>query len=146
MKRYRFRLAGVLRVRRLEEEAARGRLFEARAALVAATTAVEAALAHYRSAPQPLGEMSLEELSRHRLLADLAASSLAAARTAAEQAAATAAIRQAEWSAAAARVAVLERLDERRREEHRLEADRAEVAVLDDLTTSRHRTAETARA
>jgi flagellar export protein FliJ len=42
-----------------------------------------------------------------------------------------------DWGVHAQRVASLERLDDRARDEHRIEADREELKLVDDLVTSR---------
>ena len=46
--------------------------------------------------------------------------------------------RRAEWTAARQRVAALERLEARRRDEHAIEARRAEDRLVDDLVVARH--------
>ena len=46
--------------------------------------------------------------------------------------------RRAEWAAARQRVAALERLEERRRDEHAIEVRRAEDRLVDDLVVARH--------
>jgi len=59
-----------------------------------------------------------------------------------DAAAAEAACRYVSWSEAACLVAALERLDDRRRAEHRDEALRAEVAEADDMTSARFATGD----
>ena len=46
--------------------------------------------------------------------------------------------RRADWAAARQRVAALERLEARRRDEHTIEARRAEDRLVDDLVVARH--------
>lgn len=125
MKRTTDRLATVLRVRRVQEQVAAGRLASAEAARRAA----DAALVDRRAAvPVPRTDRQVVELSwaavdRARLVA-------ASAVDAADRERAT-------WSDAARRVKGLERLDERLRAEARVEELRRQAAVLDDLVTTR---------
>jgi flagellar FliJ protein len=137
VRRYRFRLEPVLRVRRQEEDAARAAV---RAATARAGTEMESlaerdrayaagTAAHdTRSAADfvfvqqhrvALGRAVLEQ--RHRL--HEAQLRLEQART--------------DWTAAAARVGALERLDERSRAEHTARARKEEEMVVDDLVVSR---------
>ena len=133
MKRYQFRLETVLRVRRLEEETARLGLLTANTVLADACARRDAATAHYRQIPIELGTCSTEELRRTRQRAELAAATLAARQAAVGEAARHARAAREAWMAAVSRVKVLERLDERRREEHRLELERDETRFLDDV-------------
>ena len=137
MRRYRFRLEPVLRVRRQEQDAARAAVLAATAltgaeadalaerdqAYAAGTAAHETRSAadfvwvqEHRAA---LGRAVLEQ--RRRL--QEAEVRLAAARTG--------------WTAAAARVGALERLDDRQRTEHAARALKEEALVVDDLVVSR---------
>ena len=119
------RLATVLRVRRVQEQVAAGRL----AAAEADRRAAEASLADRRAAvrvPRP----------DHHLV-ELAWAAADRAATAASIAVATADGERATWSDAARRVKGLERLDERLRDEARLDERRRQAGVLDDLVTTR---------
>lgn len=119
------RLATVLRIRRVQEQVAAGRL----AAAEADRRAAEGALADRRAAvrvPRP---------DRH--VVELAWAAADRATTAASVAAATADGERATWSDAARRVKGLERLDERLRDEARLAGHRRQAALLDDLVTTR---------
>lgn len=133
MKRYRFRLEAVLRVRRLEEDLARARLLSASGALADACTRRDDAAARYREIPFELGTCSTEELLRSRRQAELAAATLAAREAAVDAAAREAERAREAWMTAVSRVKVLERLDERRREEHRQLFERDETRFLDDV-------------
>ena len=143
MRRYRFRLEAVLRVRRLEEDAARARLLDANRALAEARAGRDRAAAHYHALPAGLGPCSTEDLRRSRQRAELAAATLAARQGAVERAAVDVECARQLWTAAVSRVRVLERLDERRREEHRLAGEREETRFLDDIGS---RSREDARA
>ena len=137
MNRYRFRLESVLRVRRIEEDRAVAALAESLRDLTAAEERLERRFDAYRDAERRTESMSIEELLRNRdRLANLAAS-VVAAGTARLEASVVVDERRAEWSAAAMRVSALERLDERRRDEHRLEANRQEIIEADDMVIAR---------
>jgi flagellar FliJ protein len=136
---YRFRLATVLRIRRMEEETAKLELRAANVALRNAVAARDAADERYRSFTSSKQAIaSASELMAERLEAGLLAEQVAATQRRAMERAASAALAQARWSNAAKRVAVLERLDARRREEHAAGELRAEVALVDDLVTARY--------
>lgn len=137
MKRYQFRLATVMRVRRIEEEAARAHMLEAQAAAGRARAVRDEAAAHCRDLPVNLGPSSADEFRKERQVLELAAAALSVRQTALRVAEIEAERVRGEWSAAAARVAVLERLDERRREEHRLSVDREEIRFLDEVAARR---------
>ncbi len=137
MKRYRFRLEKVLRVRRLQEEQQRARVLEARAEADRAGAAVEEAVERYRVAAHAHGRMSAEELRRHQQLHELQAMAVQAARQHEAAALDLLAVRVAGWQEADVRVKVLERLDARRRAEHALEAQREAERTVDDLVTAR---------
>ena len=144
MKRYRFRLESVLRVRRLQEDVARGALAEATAAVTVAETNVTSALAwleRLRTQPVPSGPGAWES---HRRVQLAAADELAARGAELDLALAERRARQAALAEARTRVRALERLDERRRAEHELEAARQDERVVDDLVTARFRAAAAA--
>jgi flagellar FliJ protein len=137
MRRYRFRLEQVLRVRRQEQDAARAAVLAAGArtraegealaerdqAYAAGTTAhgsrSAADFVHVQEHRAALGRAVLEQRRRLQEAEVL----LAQARTG--------------WTAAAARVGALERLDERQRAEHAARALKEEEMVVDDLVVSR---------
>lgn len=138
MSRYRFRLETVLRVRRAEEADAKAALLQANARLRAALEARERAQQHYRDVVDHHdGHGTREQLRRERWEASVAADVLAAAQREAIRGAGEAALAQVDWAQAARRVAVLERLDLRRRAEHAAEEQRREASAVDDLVTAR---------
>ena len=139
MKRYRFRLEAVLRVRRLQEDAARGALADATAAVARAEAEegrARAWLDALRAQPAPDGPAAWDAQRRVQLAAadELSSRGSDVAHARAEQQA-----RQRELAAARTRVRALERLDERRRAEHAREVARHEERAADDLVTSRYR-------
>lgn len=137
MKRYAFRLEVVLRARRAQEEMARQELARANRRVRAAQERAVAEEERYRSMGAPTGVVEMVEDRRDRVWRELAAGTLTEARRTSEDETVAAAVQQAVWREAAQRVAALERLDQRRRQEHALALARSEVAEVDDLVTSR---------
>ena len=138
MKRFRFRLEQVLRVRRIQEDRARAALLAANRAAHDAAVRVEASLAEYRTRSFPEGVQPYAEFERALFLLDTAASAVELSRRAHRDALAVVDERRAEWIDARRRVQALERLEERRRAEHELENRRAEDRLVDDLVVARH--------
>jgi flagellar protein FliJ len=140
VRRYRFRLESVLRVRRVQEDVARGALAQAIAAVAAAEHRLTDARAWLRTLgeePAPPDPVAWEA---RRMIELSAAEEIEARVVDVHQAVAERYARQVDLSAARTRVRALERLDERRRAEHALESARADERTVDDLVTSRFRT------
>jgi flagellar export protein FliJ len=137
MKRYSFRLDPVLRVRRIEEDQAILQLANAQRGLAAAEEMLQRRLDRYGDVPVAAGPMPAETLLRMRSRQEAVAASVVFAGANQLRAAATVDLRREEWSAAAMRVAALERLDERRRAEHQQEAQRQELVTVDDMVVAR---------
>jgi flagellar protein FliJ len=137
VKRYRFRLESVLRARRAQEELARQELARANLRLRAAAERRHAEEERYRQLAARPARSDRTGFLEDRAGADLAAATLNRAQRSAEDMAVAAAVRHAAWRETAQRVAALERLDERRREEHGREVQRAEVNEIDDMTSAR---------
>lgn len=119
------RLATVLRVRRVQEQVAAGRL----AAAETERRAAESALVDRRLA------VGVPRTDRH--VVELSWAAVDRAVVSASAAVATADGERATWSVAARRVKGLERLDERLRTEARHDELRRQAGVLDDLVTTR---------
>jgi flagellar FliJ protein len=119
------RLATVLRVRRVQEQVAAGRLATAEAHRRRA----EGALAERRE------DVAVPRTDRH--VVELSWAAVDRAATAASVAVATADGERTTWSDAARRVKGLERLDGRLRDEARLDERRRQAGILDDLVTTR---------
>lgn len=139
MKRYQFRLAQVLRVRRIEEERERAALLAKRRQELEATMRADERQTAYAS----VGAVPVA-LPAHRFLVErgrreIAAASLAAAIAERQMAAAATVAAQVDWSRSAQRVSALERLEERARDEYQLEIRRDEDAAVDDLVVFRTR-------
>jgi flagellar biosynthesis chaperone FliJ len=137
VKRYRFRLEQVLRVRRVQADQAAGALGVARRAEAGAVAAERDRLHAVTERSRPAGSYPAGRLLAERAVWDAEVDSLhrlAAARAAAGLVTDE---RRDVWTAASRRVKALELLDDRRREEHRIESDRAEARRVDDLVASR---------
>jgi flagellar export protein FliJ len=140
VKRYRFPLASVLRIRRVEEDQAIAALAEAerrRAVAAEALARREAALRAAREAEPTVSNLDGFLAARERQARSASALTDAEQHLAEARTAITA--RRAAVAAASAAVTALEHLDERRREEHQLEVLREETIEVDDLVTGRHR-------
>ncbi len=138
MKRFRFRLEQVLRVRRIQEDRARAALLTANRDAHEAAMRVEASIAEYRTRSFPDGVQPYVEFERALFLLDTAASAVELSRRAHRDALVVVDVRRTEWMDARRRVHALERLEERRRAEHELENRRAEDRLVDDLVVARH--------
>ena len=138
MKRFRFRLEQVLRVRRLQEDMARAALQHANLDARRAADAVNARIEEYGAAARPEGAQSYDTFNRMQSHLDNAAGAITVARGLYLEALGVVKERRAEWAAARQRVAALERLEQRRRDEYDIEARRAEDRLVDDLVVARH--------
>lgn len=138
MKRYRFALEPVLRVRRAQEEQARSGLALANRQLRTAEEALAASTEAYRRLPVPCGVVDVAALALARLHGDLGAAEMDRRRKLVDEAVVAAVTRHAQWTEAARRVAALERIDEHRRAEWQIEEQRHEAAAVDDVVTSRY--------
>jgi hypothetical protein len=137
MKSYSFRLGTVLRVRRVEALLARERVGVAARSLATAVGHERVATATYQVAVGRTGELEgpaflAAQQQGDRLAAMMAASASERAASERRLGAQRLAALQSER-----RVAVLERLDERRRREWLIAVQHEDVAVLDDFATVR---------
>ena len=137
MRRYRFRLEPVLRVRRQEEDVARAAVLAATALTGAEAEALAERDQAYAAGLNAQGICSAADfvhVQQHR--AALGRAVLEQRRRLSEAEVRLAQARTG-WTAAAARVGALERLDERQRTEHTARALKEEEMVVDDLVVSR---------
>jgi flagellar export protein FliJ len=137
VKRYKFRLAAVQRVRSIELDRAVGEVARARLELAAAHTRTEALEASYRRLPAGPDGSTPADLRNHHERLRLAADAIVAARQAAVAQQQVVEVRMAEWADADRKVRLLDQLDERSRARHTAEALLEEQQVLDDIVTSR---------
>lgn len=133
----RFRLEAVLRVRRIQEDSERGALRRAHSARELARASEEEARLHYGQLPQTLGYSGLDEFLAERARAGRAAEALALRGLAVRSAEQAVDERRRRWSDAAARVSMLERLEDRHRRAREAEIDRREVQAVEELASVR---------
>lgn len=138
MKRYQFRLEGVLRLRRAEAEQARGALAAANAELRARLVQRDHEASTFRAVARRQDAETLPALLAEREDAAIAQRRLDEAERAVADAAARAAVAQVTFAAARRRVSALERLEARRREEYESELRREESLLLDEIATARY--------
>lgn len=132
-----FRLAGVLRVRRLQEDLARAEV--ARATAEVARAAAEAAARHERAAARRPPDRASAGAYLASLLHGLTmASDAATASGAVTELEAVVDERRAEWQAAATKVKPLERLEDNHRAALRAADEKAAQAVSDEIAGARH--------
>ena len=137
MRRYRFRLEPVLRVRRNEQDVARGGVQAATIRLQAERDALAAREQSYADALALQGSARTADFlfeQAHR--AALGAAVLDQRRRLAQAGRVLDEARDC-LAAAATRVGALERLDERQRAEHAVSALREEDLIIDDLVVAR---------
>ena len=138
MKRYTFRLENVRRVRRTQEELAKAELLAANSEVQRAIEAVQSRMAAYEEVVRSsTGRSGVDAFMKQRYFNDLASRAVVAAQQAQHVAESAAAERRAAWAEAAKRVKVLDRLDERRREEFRIEHERAVEKEVDDIVVAK---------
>ncbi len=140
MKRYRFRLESVRRVRIAQEREARAQLAAANREVQRNVEEVARRAARYAQLSAPAGATISSYLSSRATLVRVA-ESIRYARQRQRDAELVAEHARAAWGDAARRVKSLDRLDDRRREEHAREQGRREEQVVDDVVTGRHRRA-----
>lgn len=139
MKRYRFRLEQVVRIKRLEEDQARYDLARCNAVLGRAREALSFEQARYAALSVHVGVMSADGLENEMAVGALRAATLLEAERRMDSSEALVRTARSVWVERHRGVAVLKRLDDRRRIEHDLDAQREEAAAIDDMVTARWR-------
>jgi flagellar protein FliJ len=143
MKRYAFRLDTVLRVRRVQEEQARAGLMRAQALVSEAEIHADDRRNAYTDASEINMRGSVDELLAARAHHERLGEAVVRADAAVDAAQTALDHQHHVWTRSRTRVKSLEQLDDRRREEHRVEIDRAVEQELDDLVRARrHLTSE----
>jgi flagellar export protein FliJ len=147
MKKYAFRLETVRRVRRAQETVAKANLARANNEVTDAIAAVEARITRYEEklATRPEGAalptggtvVRVDAFMRRRYFNELAGNAVVAARSSLSAAQLEADIARGMWSEKAKEVKALDRLDERRKEEHLLAYNHEVTAEVDDIVTGR---------
>ncbi|MGK2959407.1 MAG: flagellar export protein FliJ [Acidimicrobiales bacterium] len=138
MKRYRFRLDTVLRVRRVEEERAIAELSQAQREKQRTQEIQLARLEAYNNMAPSDGSQPTTTFLANRAHLELGAASVVTAGAAHEVAELQVDECRDNWAEAAGRVTSLENLDERHRTEYLFEVNKAETAAIDDLTSARY--------
>lgn len=138
MRRYRFRLDPVLKVRRSQQDAARGALLAATAHVDGQERELQSRREAYEHRAQrrlaaTAPEFRLEQAHRQAL-----GQAVLDQQSRLEQARELQDVARQAWAEAAARVGALERLDERQREAHGLAELKEEDLVTDELVVARH--------
>lgn len=144
MKKYSFRLETVRRVRRAQETVAKAELSRANNEVASAIAVVEARVADYENSLSSSAQsgstgtiVRVDAFMQRRYFNDLSAQAVAAARSSLAAAQLEAQAKREAWSDTAKKVKALDRLDERRREEHQLAYNRELDAEVDDIVTGR---------
>ncbi len=138
MKRYRFRLETVLRVRRIQEDQARQKVAVAAAAATLAEQRATEIAESYRALPGVQVRGPVGQLMAARFEPQWRAAGVSRSRVLAAQAEQVRVEQVDHWLGVRRSVEVLERLDERRRAEHAVEVRRDEDAAVDDLVAGRY--------
>jgi flagellar export protein FliJ len=139
MKRNRFRLATVLRVRTVQEDVELGRLSHARADAQRASEHAERSLDRYVVRAQHRATTNTEAFLAGRAHLDRLADSVVISRADVAVANGIVQERRVDWSHAAQRVSALDRLRDRHDEAFAAAARLEEVADADERTTTRGR-------
>jgi flagellar export protein FliJ len=142
VKRYRFPLQAVLRIRSTERDRAAMAAAEAARDLAAAADEVERRRQRYVATAPPAGVRSAAELLADRQLRELAADGIVEARKREGHAEAELVGRRSALAAAASAVKALEELEARGRIAHRASEQKAEAKVIDDLVVNLHTRSE----
>ena len=139
MKRYEFRMEKILRVRRMQEDAARAAVAQARLVEKSAVEKLEASRRHCEALQTVEPATSINEFLALRDRGDFRAQAVGLAAERRRSAADETVGAVNGWHVTHRRVDALERLDERRREDYAIEAQRDEDALVDEIVTSRVR-------
>ncbi len=138
MRAYRFRLERVRQMRRAQESIARMELAAANQRLRSSIESRDKLSSKYADMPRGAGIQDYGEYVRERQQLEFAERAVALANQDVGMAASNVATSQLHWIDTRRQVAVLDRLDERRRSEYRIELDRQEVKEIDDIVAARY--------
>lgn len=139
MKRYQFRLETIRRVRRIQEEVAKSSLAVANSEVQSAISVVEQRnLAYQDAISRPSSSADVDSFMRRQYFNDLAAQAVEHARAEQRLAEERAAQQRLAWMEAAKKVKVLDRLDDRRHEEYRIDFEREVTKEVDDIVIARN--------
>ena len=145
MKKFRFRLETVQRVRQVQHDIARGELLAANHAHAMASAVVTERATRIDTIATPSRTMSRDDFLRHRFAVDSAIAATEWAQVHERDAHANVLTHRAQWIETNTRLRAVERLRERAQAEHatavRQDADR----LSDEITTTRFRDRSTSR-
>jgi flagellar export protein FliJ len=137
MRRYRFRLEQVMRLRRAQEELQRTRVLLANQEKANAQLRLAAREQDYGSLRRSSGPIPVALFQAEELGFRLAAGAIKEARNQLEEASEASRVEIDAWLGAKRAVMVLEHLDERRRMEHFREEERREALAMDEMASAR---------
>lgn len=139
MKKFKFRLEAVLRVREVQHDLARGELLAANRELAVATAAAAQRISHLESLQTPTTVMTYDELRQHRFAVESARSATVWARDVEEQARQVVEDRREHWLSTRTQLKAVERLHERALLAHRVAVRQDADRQSDEITTARFR-------
>ncbi|MDA8186223.1 MAG: flagellar export protein FliJ [Acidimicrobiales bacterium] len=143
MKAYHFRLDALLRLRRAEEQGARYALAAANRRLREAHAQMSTRQLAYEQLPRSRAVLPASLFRSEAAAGALSARALRHAQLVFAHAEADSNAQLGRWQLSRTRVAVLERLDDRRRAEHAVEELKQEIRELDDIVGTRWGAAST---
>ena len=138
MKRYRFPLNTVLRVRQSQEDLAGATLSEANRHVLASNEALDATVQRHEQRPPIAGALDSATFAARQARGAWSAAAIRQAEHVQADAEHQADAAREAWQEAARRVKALERLDDRRRAEHHVLSERAGDREIDDIVVGRH--------
>ncbi len=139
MKKFRFRLDTVQRVRQIQHDVARGDLMSANHQLALAAQLVAARAIKASTIDAPTAAMTSEQFAQHRFAIDSAFDAIRWAQRDEATATEVVAERRTEWVSTHTRLRAVERLHDRARAEYRDEYRREADRDSDEITTTRFR-------
>ena len=139
MKRFKFRLESVLRIRRIEEEQSRARLLAANAAVARADAIVATRRSHYAALTRPKGAQTRAAIDDAWATLDRAARAIVWSDTQRVECIERAREAHEAWSQTRQRVRALERLRDSAVAKHVQAIRRDNDRVADELATTRYR-------
>ncbi len=139
MKRFKFRLETVQRVRQIQHDIARGELLSANHSLALASADVANRSTRAATVTLPQHSMSKETFERHQFAIDSAYSATRWATSIELEASERVAEHRQQWIATNTRLRAVERLHERAATEHRDEFRKEADRLSDEITTAKFR-------
>ena len=145
MKKFRFRLETVQRVRQIQHDVARGELLTANHHLAVAARAFAQREQRATDIDVPTTVMTSETFARHRFSVDSAFNAMQWAANDRDAANTIVAQRREEWITTHTALRAVERLHDRARDEYRSDVRKESDRLADEITTTRFRERSTTR-